>query len=90
MKVNEEIRCQSIPLITKYEHQRNKTVWFLRCLINCLLKHVIERKKGRKDKEEDVSSYLLNLKKREDTGSARCHFVEIALRKRYWTCRKAT
>jgi hypothetical protein len=27
----------------------------------------------------------LNLRKIEDTGSTRCHFVEIALCKRYWT-----
>jgi hypothetical protein len=38
-----------------------------------------ERRKGRKDKEEDVSSYWLNLRKREDTGNTRYHLVEIAL-----------
>ena len=35
---------------------------------NCLLKHVIEWKKGREDEEEDIDSYLTTLSKREDTG----------------------
>jgi hypothetical protein len=37
---------------------------------NCLLKHVIEGKQKedvREDEEEDVSSYWMTLRKREDT-----------------------
>ena len=48
VKVNGEIRFQSIILSTKHEdHQYSTTTWFLGCLINCLLKYVSERKKGR-------------------------------------------
>jgi hypothetical protein len=41
---------------------------------NCLLKYVVggETEGGRKqreDEEEDISSYLMTLKKREDTGN---------------------
>jgi hypothetical protein len=37
---------------------------------SCLLKHVIEgRDKEREDEEEDVSSYWITLRKREDTGN---------------------
>jgi len=42
---------------------------------NCLLKYVIEGKvedsipKWRKDEEEEVSSYFMALRKREDTGN---------------------
>jgi hypothetical protein len=38
---------------------------------NCLLKHIIEGKIERRteDKEEDVSSYWITLRKREDTGN---------------------
>ena len=36
----------------------------------CLLKHGVEGKiKGREDVQEDVSSYCITLRKREDTGS---------------------
>ena len=44
-----------------------------------------EGRKGRKDKEEDVSSCWMNLRKREDTGSIRCHFMGNVLCKRLWT-----
>jgi hypothetical protein len=37
-------------------------------LTNCLLKHVIEGKKGREDEEEDVSSYWMTLRKIKYTG----------------------
>ena len=36
---------------------------------NCRLIHVIERYKEQKDEEEDVSSYWVTLKKRDDTGN---------------------
>jgi hypothetical protein len=38
----------------------------------CLIKHAIEGKIERREdeKEEDVSSYWMTLKKREDTGKA--------------------
>jgi hypothetical protein len=32
---------------------------------NCLIKHVIEGKTGRKDEEEDISSYRIILRERE-------------------------
>jgi len=32
---------------------------------NCLLKHVIEKKKGREDEKEDVGSYQITSGKRE-------------------------
>jgi len=34
---------------------------------NCLLKDVIDGKKGWKAEEEDVNSYFMTLSKREDT-----------------------
>jgi hypothetical protein len=43
----------------------------------------------REDEEEDVCSYWLTLRKREDTrGSSRSHCLENSLWKRLWTCRK--
>jgi hypothetical protein len=46
---------------------------------NCLLKHVIEGKIGRrKDEEEDVSSYWMTLKKWEGTGNwRRKHWIAL-------------
>jgi hypothetical protein len=39
---------------------------------NCLLKHVIEEKIGRtEDEEEDVSSYWITLRKRNETGTSK-------------------
>jgi len=39
---------------------------------NCLLKQVIEEKKGRTDdEEEDVSSYWITLRKRKETGNSK-------------------
>jgi hypothetical protein len=51
--------------------KRRKSNWIGHILRgNCLLKHVIERKvKGRGDEEEDLSSYWMTLRKREDTGN---------------------
>jgi len=54
-------------------NKRRKTKWI--CYIlrrNCLLKHVIEGKVegrivGREDEEEDVISYWITLRKREET-----------------------
>ena len=41
--------------------------------MSCLLKHIIAGKIGgyklREDEEEDVSSYWMNVRKREDTGN---------------------
>jgi hypothetical protein len=39
---------------------------------NCLLNHITEGKmegKNRSDREEDISSYWMTLRKREDTGN---------------------
>jgi hypothetical protein len=36
---------------------------------NCLLKHVTLIKRGREHKEEDVSSYWMTLRKRDDAGN---------------------
>jgi hypothetical protein len=36
---------------------------------NCLLKHVTEKKEGWEDEEEDVGSYRMILRKREDNGN---------------------
>jgi hypothetical protein len=50
--------------------KRRKANWIGHILRrNCLLIHVIERYKGREDEEEDVSSYCMTLKKRDDTGN---------------------
>ena len=43
---------------------------------NCLLKHAIEgeiegRMEMKEDEEEDVSSYYMTLRKREDTGNGK-------------------
>jgi hypothetical protein len=51
---------------------------------NCLLKHLIEWKKGWKHEEEDISSYWMTLRKRKDSGNLkRKHYMvmceEIAL-----------
>jgi len=62
---------------------------------NGLLK---ERYKGggqlQKDKEEDVGSYWMTLRKGEERilsferGSSGSHYVESSFWKRLWTCRK--
>jgi hypothetical protein len=53
--------------------KRRKANWIGHILRkNCLLKHVIEGKieqKLQEDEEEDVSSYWMTLRKREDTGN---------------------
>ena len=51
--------------------QRRKANWIGYILRrNCFLEHVIEGKwKGQKDEEEEVSSYLMTLRKREETGA---------------------
>jgi hypothetical protein len=55
--------------------KRRKANWIGHILRrNCLLKHVIEGKlegriEMREDEEEDVSSYWMTLRKREDTGN---------------------
>jgi hypothetical protein len=63
---------------------------------NCLLKHVIEWKieegyTWREDEEEDISSYWMTLRKREDTGNwkrtHRWYSVWKSLWKRLPTCR---
>ena len=55
---------------------------------NCLPKHIIEGKKWWEDEEGNVSSYLVTLWTRQDTGiwrgSTRSHSVENWL----WTCHK--
>jgi len=39
---------------------------------NCLLKHIIEEKtEGTRDKEKDVGSYWMILRKRESTGNGK-------------------
>jgi hypothetical protein len=50
--------------------QRSKANWIGYILSrNCFLEHFIEGKwKGQKDEEEEVSSYLMTLRKREETG----------------------
>jgi hypothetical protein len=55
-----------------YTIQRRKAILIGHILRrNCLLKHIIEGKiEGRiEDKEEDVSSYWMMLRKRENTGN---------------------
>jgi hypothetical protein len=52
--------------------ERRKVNWIGHILCgNCLLKYVTERKVegriGREDEEEDVSSYWMTVRKREDT-----------------------
>jgi hypothetical protein len=63
---------------------------------NCLLQRVTEGKirggeKWQTDKEEDVGSYWMTLRKREDLsfegGSSESHYVERSLWKSLWTCR---
>jgi hypothetical protein len=51
--------------------KRRKTNWIGHTLRrNCFLEHVIEGKwKGKKEEEEEVSSYLMTLRRREETGA---------------------
>jgi hypothetical protein len=53
-------------LHTTKRRQANWTGHILRR--NCHSKHITERKKGREEKEEGVSSYYTSLRKREETG----------------------
>jgi len=75
-KWTDQVRSEEVLQTVKLERNilhtinRRKDNWsghFLRR--NYLLKHVIERYKEQKDVEEDVSSYWMTLKKRDDTGN---------------------
>jgi hypothetical protein len=55
---------------------------------NCILKYVIEGKRGKgaEEEEEDVSSYWMTLRKREDRESIRSHWLKNLLSNRLQNC----
>jgi hypothetical protein len=70
--VRSEEALQRVKLERNILHtiKRRKANWIGHILrSNCGLTHVIERYKGQEDEEEDVSSYWMTLKKRDDTGN---------------------
>jgi len=58
--------------------------------INCFLKHVTEGKTKGTEREEDVSSYWMNLRKQKIPGIKRRSIISHcnSLWKRLWTYRK--
>jgi hypothetical protein len=44
----------------------------------CLIKHIIERKKGREEEEDNISSYWIFSRNREDTGNCKSkHWIAL-------------
>ena len=42
----------------------------------------------REDKEDDIGSYYMTLRRTRDAGESRSHCMENSLWRRLWTCRK--
>jgi hypothetical protein len=71
-----------------YIIKQRKATWigYILCR-NCILKHTIEEKIEKRrgeEEEEDVSSYWMTLRKREDRESIRSHWLENLLSDRLW------